>query len=288
MADFAERRWTSHDGLTLFARDYAGASGPCRLPIICLHGLTRNSRDFEDVAPVLAKLQRRVIVAEMRGRGLSDRDPNPKNYNPRVYVRDVLGMMDQLGIARAVFLGTSMGGIVMMLLAARHSRRIGAAILNDVGPEVAPEGVARIKSYVGKAAPVVSWDDAVAYVRTLNEASFPHFDANDWRRFTERTFRERADGTPVLAYDPAIAVALAGGGKIPPFLAWALFRRLRRKPTLVIRGQTSDILTANTVAKMKAGARTLVTVEVPGVGHAPLLDEPAAIEAVERFLDKVP
>jgi len=139
--EFAERRWTSRDGLSLYLRDYPAKGGEQRLPVICLHGLTRNSKDFEDVAPLIGGMGRRVIVPDVRGRGLSDRDPNPANYQPKVYARDVRGMMKDLGINRAVFLGTSMGGLIAMTLAAADSKRVAAAILNDVGPRLHPKAL---------------------------------------------------------------------------------------------------------------------------------------------------
>lgn len=289
MAEFEERRWTAPDGLSLYARDYAGAGGSARLPVMCLHGLTRNSRDFAALAPLIAASGRRVIVPDVRGRGLSDRDPYPSHYTPPTYARDVLALMASLGMSRAVFLGTSMGGIIMMFLAARHGRRMAAAILNDVGPEVAPEGLARIKAYAGKDAKVESWADAEAYVRGTSAAAFPHFGPEDWRRFARTTFREQPDGRPAFDYDPAIAVPLAkGGGKAPSLLAWLLFRRLARRPTLAIRGATSDILSSITLAKMRSRAPHLKVTEVPGVGHAPMLDEPQAVEAILSFLEGVP
>lgn len=290
MSGFVERFWSSQDGLNLFARDYGGTGGPARLPVICLHGLTRNSSDFEELAPFLAAGGRRVLVPDVRGRGRSDRGPDPRSYVPSVYARDIARMMDLLGIARAVFVGTSMGGIITMLLAARHRRRIAAAVLNDVGPEVAPEGVARIRSYAGKPVTIRTWDEATAYIRRINEGTFPNFADEDWRKFAHRTFREQDDGAPVLDYDPAIAVPLAAGDfKASSLLAWLLFRRLARtRPTLIIRGQTSDILSSAIAAKMKARAPGAMLVEVPGIGHAPTLSEPEARDAIRRFLETVP
>ena len=289
MPDFEERRWRSADGLRLFARDYAGAGGPARLPIICVHGLTRNSKDFEEVAPLLAVGGRRVLVPDMRGRGQSDRDPNFANYQPRAYARDVLALIDQLGIARAIFIGTSMGGIITMAIAALRSRAVAGAILNDVGPAIAPEGLARIMSYVGKRGPIESWDDAVAYVRRTNEVAFPHYGEEEWRRFAERTFRAGEKG-PELDYDPAIALALR---KPPPrwtaLAAWLMFRRLaKRRPTLLIRGAASDIVSADIAARMKSRCPSLEVVEVPGIGHAPTLSEPEARVAIDNFLARVP
>src|SRR5213075_2745189 len=136
---FSERRWTSADGLSLYARDYAGGDGEARLPVICLHGLTRNSKDFEDVAPVIAASGRRVIVPDVRGRGRSGYARDPASYEPKTYARDVLDLMDGLGIARAVFIGTSMGGLITMTVAALRSKAVAAVVLNDVGPAVAPQ-----------------------------------------------------------------------------------------------------------------------------------------------------
>lgn len=286
--DYAERRWTSRDGIILYARDYAGADGDTCLPVICLHGLTRNSKDFEDIAARIAGWGRRVIVPDIRGRGQSGHDPRPARYNPKTYARDVLGLMDLLGIPSAIFIGTSMGGLITMTVAAIRSKAVAAAILNDVGPVIAPEGVARIMSYAGKGAAIGSWDDAVAYLRTTSGIAFPDFADDDWRRLAERTFRDR-DGRPELDYDPAIAAPLRKPGKAVELLAWLLFRRLaRRRPALLIRGGISDILSADIAARMKRKAPGLQVTVVPGVGHAPTLAEPVALAAIDAFLDSVP
>lgn len=285
-APYEARRWSSHDGLSLYFRDYR-ASGD-RLPVICLHGLTRNSKDFEEIAPRIAARGRRVIALDVRGRGQSERDPNPANYHPRIYARDVLGLMDSLGIPKAVLLGTSMGGIITMTMAAIRSKAVGAAILNDVGPSVAPEGIARILSYAGKGIEVRDWDDAVAYVQQTSAAAFPDHGAADWRKFAERTFRDDGDG-PRLDYDPAISGLLKPPGRLATFIAWLLFRRLARgRPGLLIRGALSDIISLDIAERMKRHAPSLELAEVPDVGHAPMLDEPAAIAAIEKFLDRVP
>ena len=279
----------SRDGLSLFARDYPGASGEARLPVVCLHGLTRNSKDFEDVAPMIAGWGRRVIVPDVRGRGQSDRDPNPKNYRPPIYARDVLEMMAALDVPRAVFLGTSMGGIITMTLAAIRPKAVAAAILNDVGPSIAPEGIARILSYAGKPVDIRSWDDAADYVRRTNMIAFPQYGAEDWRRLAQRIFRDDV-GVPVLDYDPAISVSLSKPpGRAALWVAALLFRRLARKrPTLLIRGELSDVITSQIAAQMKRAAPKLQTCVVTGVGHAPMLTEPAAIDAIGEFLRIVP
>lgn len=284
-ADFAERRWTSRDGLSLFGRDYAGAGGEARLPIICLHGLTRNSKDFADVAPRLAGAGRRVLVPDVRGRGRSDRDPDPSHYTPKVYARDVLDLMRSLGLARAVFLGTSMGGIITMTLMAMRPKAVAAAILNDVGPEVAPEGIARIMSYVGQKVEVRDWNDAADYVRRTGGAAFPDYDEADWGRLAKDVFRDNA-GVPELDYDARILLPLLRHkpGQHSRF-AWFLFRWLARtRPTLLVRGAKSDIITSAIADKMARKAPGLRRVDVPGVGHAPMLTEAAAVDAIDQFL----
>ena len=284
-----EFRWTSRDGLRLHARDYPAAGDQAKLPVICLHGLTRNSKDFEDIAPVIAATGRRVIVPDVRGRGQSDYNLDPRKYQPKIYARDVLEMMQALDIERAIFLGTSMGGIITMTLMAMRPKAIAAAILNDVGPAVAPEGIARILSYVGKRPDVLDWNDAAAYVRQINGVALPELGDQDWLRFARRTFREGAVG-PELDYDPAIMVPL---GKAPPRIAlWItglLFRRLARKrPTLLIRGALSDVISSEIADRMQRQAPALQRVDVPNVGHAPLLTEPEAVDAIARFLRTVP
>ena len=287
MAAYTERRWTSRDGLSLFARDYPGASGGARLPVICLHGLTRNSKDFDDVAPTIAQGGRRVIVPDVRGRGMSDRDPKPANYQPKTYARDVLEMMNSLGIPRAVFLGTSMGGIIIMTLAVLRSKAVAAAILNDVGPAIAPEGVARILRYVGIGEDIRSWDDAADYMSRTMGVALPNFADPGWRRLAEQTFRQGEHG-PEFDYDPAIRTQLRLPSKWVTMLAWWMFRRLARKrPTLLIRGALSDVLSPEIALEMKRQAPSLRLAEVPNVGHAPLLTEPEAVAAIDDFLGTV-
>ncbi len=288
MAAFSERRWTSADGLALFALDHAGGDGEARLPVICLHGLTRNSKDFADIAPRIAAMGRRVIIPDVRGRGLSARDPNPANYQPRVYAGDVLALMDALGIGRAVFLGTSMGGLITMAAAALRPKAVVAAILNDAGPEIAPEGITRILGYTGKSPDIGNWNDAADYLRRINGPAHPGFAPADWQGMARRTFRDGPDG-PELDYDPAIAGTLAMPGRMAGMMAGLLFRRLaRRRPTLLLRGELSDLITADIAARMVRSAPSMRVVVVPGVGHAPMLDEPVAVDAVAQFLRTVP
>lgn len=283
---FAERRWTTADGLTLFARDYAPGGGAARLPVIAIHGLTRNSADFSGIAPLIAASGRRVLAVDVRGRGRSDRATDPMTYTPDVYARDVLTLMHQAGVERAVFLGTSMGGLITMALAGQASKKVAAAILNDIGPEVSPEGLMRIAAYSGQPADTPTWVEAAEYVKRTNGIAFPHYTDADWQAFARRVFREGTEGSPVLDYDPDIAVPIraAGAKALAPNL-WPMFRSLARKrPTLLVRGETSDLLSAAIAGKMKKAAPEMDYVEVPGVGHAPMLDEPEAKAAIFEFL----
>jgi len=287
---FTDRRWTSPDGLSLYARDYAAVSGPAKLPVIAIHGLTRNSADFGAIAPLIAQSSRRVLAVDIRGRGLSDRAPDPMTYQPLNYAHDVLALMEQAGIARAVFLGTSMGGLITMALAAIRSKVIAAAIINDVGPEVAKEGLARIAAYSGQPVDTPGWAEAAAYVKSINQVAFPHYTDADWDAFARRTFRIGTEGAPVLDYDPDIAVPIkaAGAKALVPNL-WPMFGRLAKaRPVLLVRGENSDLLSETIAAKMRKRAPKMDYVEVPGVGHAPMLDEPEAKAAIFPFLGELP
>ena len=290
MSTFVEVTCRGKGGLALYARDYAGSGGPARCPVVCIHGLTRNSADFEEVAPWIAARGRRVIAVDIRGRGRSARDPDRKRYNPAVYAADVLTLLDEAGIARAVFIGTSMGGIITMVIAWKRLRAIAAAVLNDVGPVISMTGLNRIAGYVGKGQPVQSWDDAAAYMKSINEAAFPALSMADWHVWARRAFRMGDDGRLTPDYDPQIATAVQGAKLRPTSLAARLlYRRLaRNRPTLLIRGAQSDIVGAPEAAYMRKAAPGLQYVEVPGVGHAPTLSEPAAQSALSSFLAGVP
>ncbi len=288
MSPFADLTYPGAGKLALYARDYAAGAGPARCPVICIHGLTRNSADFEDVAPWIAAQGRRVIVVDIRGRGRSERDPNPKRYNPSVYASDMLALLDQERIARAVFIGTSMGGIITMAIALKRLRVICAAVLNDVGPVISMAGLNRIAGYVGQARPVENWDDAAAYIASINGVAFPDYTHDDWTVFAKRTFREEG-GKLLTNYDPLISAAFRGK-KLKPtsLIAKFLFRRLaRNRPTLLIRGANSDIVGPEEAKYMREVAPTMQYAEVPGRGHAPMLTELDAQAALKSFLANV-
>ena len=287
-AEFSEFFWTSRDGLKLYGRDYVPATDTDKLPVIAIHGLTRNSADFEGIAAILKANGRRVIAVDVRGRGRSDKATDPMTYVPTTYAGDMVDLLAQKGIERAVFMGTSMGGLITMCLAALKPDAIAAAILNDVGPEVAPEGLARIAAYTGKPVVIKNWVDATEYARQINEVAFPHYDQSDWEAFARRIFKEDENGVPVLAYDPDISAPIraAGSGALVPDL-WPLFRVLAERPTLIVRGGTSDLLSTAIAGRMIMEGKNTRLIEVPDIGHAPMLDEHEASEAILDFLGKV-
>lgn len=285
---YSDREWASFDGLKLYARDYAGAAGPAKLPVICLHGLTRNSKDFEEVAPFIAATGRRVLVPDVRGRGRSARDPRPLQYVPLTYARDVADLCKALGISRAVFVGTSMGGLITMTLAAVDAKLVAGAVLNDIGPEVAKAGLARIAAYTARKVQIDDWEDAAGYIRSINEVAFPHYGPEDWRRFARRTFRTGPEGKPQLDYDPDISAPIkaAGPKALTPKL-WPLFRKLaKHRPLLLVRGQRSDLLDEQIAAKMRKAVPHMGYVEALGIGHAPMLNEDEPKAAILEFLAK--
>ncbi len=285
MSAFDEHYYTSRDGLRLFARDYTHANP--RATILCLHGLTRNSADFAELCAALHD-DFRLIAVDQRGRGNSAYDPNPENYNPLVYSRDMFDLLDGLGIAQVVVIGTSMGGIISMVMGSMDASRFRAVVLNDIGPVIDPAGLDRIRGYVGKLEPVNTWTDAEAQVAATNAIAFPDYGAADWRRFARKLYREDPTGRPVVAHDPAIAGSLRDRAEAPavPDL-WPAFDVLADIPVLVVRGATSDILAPACVTEMRRRRPDLEAVEIPDRGHAPMLDEPAALAALRGFLATV-
>jgi len=289
MSAFRELTFRNADGIDLYARDYApqgSASG--KPPVLCLHGLTRNSRDFEDFAPRVAALGRRVLTLDMRGRGRSGYDPNSARYAPPFYAGDVAAFLAHQGIPNAVFVGTSMGGLITMIVAAMAPDFIAGAVLNDVGPKLEPESLSRIASNVGlQHTPVKTWDEAARRCQVINGRAFPDADAAFWLAFAQRTQSERADGIH-WDYDPNIAVPFreqfAKADDQPAFDLTPYFDALALKPLLVVRGGISDLLLAQGLDFMRARAPNLQTATVTGVGHAPFLTEPEAWAAVEAFL----
>lgn len=278
-----DRYWTSREGLRLHYRDYPGP--PARPPILCLHGLTRNARDFENVAARYAG-EWRVLAIDFRGRGLSEWDPQSERYAPPTYAQDVLELLADAGVDRAVFLGTSLGGLVTMIIAAVASERIAGAVLNDVGPELDLSGIERIRSYVGKPVLFRDWDHATSALQAKCGDVHPAYRAAEWQRYARRVCRDTGQGVE-FDYDMAIADNFDRGetGEAPD--AWPLFRALAGRPVLILRGEYSDLVSDAVLDKMAREIPDMEVVTVPGVGHAPDLDEPEAVAAVDRLLRRV-
>lgn len=280
------------DGLDLHGRALiAGPQSGAKSPVVCLPGLTRNAADFEDIAPLLADEGRDVYAFSLRGRGWSDHARDHTSYHPLTYKDDILAALDALSIEKAVFVGTSLGGIVTMLINAAAPRRVAGAALNDIGPDLAPEGLARIAGYVGARAdgaarkpPHATLDAAAAEIRSINEAAFPDRDTAFWLRFAARTYRQTRAGW-MLDYDPGVAHAFTDA-PAPPEL-WGPFESLKQTPTLVVRGQLSDLLSKDIVSRMRDAHPNFDYCEVAQTGHAPTLTEPEAVNALRTFLSAI-
>jgi pimeloyl-ACP methyl ester carboxylesterase len=261
---------TAQDGLRLHVREY-GERSSSRLPVVCLPGLTRTVADFEDLSPALATT-RRVIALDSRGRGQSDYDQNPANYNLTIELADLVHVLSALEIAPAIFVGSSRGGILTMLLAATKPDSVAGAVLHDIGPVIEPQGVARIKSYVGKLPQPHSFEEASEILRSLFAANFPFLTMTQWLIAAQRTWRV-SNGTFTLCYDPNLTHALADFQvERPPSPLWNEFDALSRVPLVVIRGANSDILSTETAAAMRAHHPDMELIEVPNQGHVPLLE----------------
>ena len=284
-SDWSDRYYTSADGLRLYYRDYE-PSITGRLPVLCLPGLTRNSRDFETLAPRLQP-ERRVLCADLRGRGRSQHDPHWQNYHPATYLADIGRLLADAGVERCVFLGTSLGGLLTMLMAATQPERVAAAILNDIGPEVDPAGLARIAAYVGRHPIAKSWDEAIEIVRSTYAPALPDLTDAQWAQYARRTYSD-VDGVPRLDVDPNIGEAVRSAPTAAAPDLWPVFAALKNRPTLLLRGATSDILSRATYDRMLDAKPDLERVEVPNRGHVPLLDEPLAVASIEGFLARVP
>jgi pimeloyl-ACP methyl ester carboxylesterase len=268
-------------------RCYGLEADNARLPVLCLPGLTRNEADFEPLARHLAgdgPVQRRVFALDSRGRGRSGYDQDWRRYNPAVELGDVIAVMGALALERAVFVGTSRGGILTMLMAAVRPAMIAGAVLNDIGPVIEPAGLMRIKSYVGKTARPRDMAHGAAILRELFGAQFPNLSEADWLAWADRNWKHGADGL-VARYDPALAETLQELTPEKPLPdMWEQFDLLPPVPLMVIRGGLSDILSAETVKAMRARRADIETVEVPDQGHAPLLAEAEVLDRVSDFV----
>ncbi len=283
-SQYVDRYWTSSDGLKLHYRHYAGPDGDgANLPILCLHGLTRNSRDFEDLAAHLAA-KHRVIVPEMRGRGMSEHAPNSESYSPAIYVGDVELLLKDLGIDRYISIGTSMGGLMTMLMAAAKPGRLAGVVMNDIGPVIDPAGLERIGGYVGQQRTYPTWVHAARAMADVHQPSFPDFDLDQWLKMAKRTMVVGQNGRISFDYDMAIAEPFSNPGNAAPPDLWPAFDSLKGVPMVLVRGGLSDLLSPETVEEMAQRNPAMTSVTVPNVGHAPTLDEPEARASIDALL----
>lgn len=283
--NFTEYHYTSDDGLSLFYRQY-GSGGDT---ILCLHGLTRNSRDFHEIASHLAP-RFSILCPDLRGRGRSAWDSNWRQYHPATYIRDAWALADQLGIARLTILGTSLGGLLGMIMASQQPERIRGLVLNDIGPEIDPTGYSRILASLGRHSRVENWQDAARQCKEAYSLALPDMSQEFWANFARRSYREGANGIPEPDMDPNVARAILEGnpGRVAgvPVDPWEAFRAVG-VPCLVLRGELSDCLSRETVDRMAEVKPDLKRVTVPNRGHAPLLDEPVSVTSIDGFLGQL-
>ncbi len=286
MAAFEDRYWWSNDGIRLHARDYAArdaAGASARPPILCLPGLTRNARDFEALAARLSA-QWRVLALDFRGRGESGYAKDPMSYVPLTYVQDVEALLTELGLERYIAIGTSLGGIVALLLAGASHGQIMGAVLNDVGPDIDPTGLARIRGYVGKSSSWPTWVHAARGLAEANAEAHPGYALTDWLRMAKRLYRVNSAGRIVLDYDMKIAEPFRVPGNEAGPDMWRALERLKTVPTLIVRGARSDVLAASVAERMIGALDRATLVVVPETGHAPTLEEPGPAQAIDALL----
>ncbi|MFT5485754.1 MAG: pimeloyl-ACP methyl ester carboxylesterase [Paracoccaceae bacterium] len=278
---YIERRITSFDNLSLYARDY-GDPLDTRAPLFCLGGLTRNCKDFESLAERYSADGRRVICPDYRGRGQSDYDSDWRNYDPRIYIRDIQNLLSALNLHHVVVVGTSLGGILGMGMAVAMPGALAAVVMNDIGPKVETGGLDFIINYIKEDRPHDDWDSAVATIKTM----LPNLTFQDegiWLKMAQNTFRERTDGRLYFDWDVNIVKPMLVSSYAIPDM-WPLFRALKNVPTLVLRGAESDILSRETFSQMQEVKPDMIAVEIPRAGHVPTMAEPESRAALEAFL----
>lgn len=286
MSGYKDGYWWSPDGLRLHYRDYEGGDDG-RPPLLCLPGLTRNARDFEPLAGRLAG-EWRLICPDMRGRAESAYAKDAMTYVPLTYLQDISRLLADLAITRFVAVGTSLGGIITMLIAATHKEWLAGALLNDVGPALDEGGLDRIRSYVGVGQSHPTWVHAARALAEANADVYPNYDLEQWLAMTKRLYRLNSGGRVVLDYDMKIAEPIRAMGSESGVDMWPVMQAFDGIPTLLLRGERSDLLSEASARRMVDGigpSAELAT--VPGVGHAPALDEPESVAAIDRLLARV-
>ena len=284
MADYTDGYWWN-DGLRLHYRDYTGGSDG-RPVLLCLPGLTRNARDFEGFADRLAP-EWRVIAVEFRGRGDSAFSKNTASYAPLIYALDLQALIRELDLQAFVPIGTSLGGLVTMLIAEAERDRIKGVVLNDVGPELEAAGLARIRSYVGRSGGWPTWLHAARALSEVQRHAYPDYRIEDWLRMAKRIYRLTPQGRIVIDYDKGIAEPLRAAADQTAVDLWPGFKALAHAPALILRGELSEVLAAETAERMAAMLRGAELVTVPRVGHAPTLEEPEAVASLDRFFARI-
>ena len=287
MPIYSEHSYRSRDGLQLYYRDYPGDAA--KVPVLCLHGLTRNCRDFEALALRIAP-GRCVLTPDFRGRGRSQYDAMWMNYHPMTYVDDLWMLLREVGVDRVIAIGTSLGGLVVMLMAAVRAQTFAGVVLNDIGPEVDPAGADRIRGYAGRFPPPRSWEEAIDQMKVVFGAALPDFTPAQWQAFVRLSYSEDRTGSPKLDADLRIGDAMRAIHPPPGATQamWAAFGALRDTPTLALRGELSDLLSVAIFDRMQREHPRLQRVTVPNRGHVPQLDEPQSFAALERFLAELP
>lgn len=281
--DPADYYYSSTDGLRLYCRIYSPTRS-AGLPVLCLPGLTRNSRDFAALAAHLSA-EREVFTADLRGRGRSAWDPEPSHYQVPTYVQDVWSLLDSLAVTRVLVVGTSLGALIAMAMAATQPDRIAGIILNDAGPEIDPVGLRRIAGYAGKLPAVSSWAEAAAQTRSVYGQALPGLSDKEWLEYARCAYRESAAGTPIPDMDPNISEAFNKSPSAPGDL-WPLYSLIQGVPILVIRGALSDILSVATVTRMAREKPDIGHITVENRGHTPLLNEPECLAAIDAFVTR--
>jgi pimeloyl-ACP methyl ester carboxylesterase len=284
MADFTDAYWTSADGLRLHYRDYAGRSD--RPVVVCLPGLTRNARDFEGLAGRLAG-DWRVVCPDLRGRGDSAYARDCETYVPGQYLDDLGLLLAEPGFERIVLVGTSLGGILTMILTAKLGARVAGAVLNDIGPVVEASGLDRIRGYVGQGRSFPTWMHAARALEETHGPDFPDYAIADWLRHAKRTMVLSSNGRVVFDYDMKIAEPFATTQGVAPPDLWSAYETLAGRPLLIVRGALSDILTGETLAEMLRRIPDAEALTIDRIGHPPTLDEPDVAAAIDRLLAKV-
>ena len=287
-AAYIEGEWTSADGLVLRYRDYRaeGARASERPPLLCIPGLTRNARDFEPLARTFAGGWR-ILAVDLRGRGQSDYARDPASYTPAQYVEDILALLDSTGVEKVVGVGSSLGGIVVMRLALAAPERLAGAVLNDIGPQVEPEGLARIREQVGQGRTFPTWMHAARALKEQAGAAHPGYAISDWLGHAKRLMCVGAGGRIAFDYDMRIAEPFELPQAGEPADLWPAFLALSGRPVLALRGELSDILSPATLEQMRAELPGLETATIPRTGHVPTLEEPEAQEAIARLLERL-